>query len=274
MSYSNKKRNLNEIDGGEFLLNVFKIVLIIASIWGIIYFYFNVVKPKERKYINHSKYAYAQIQEELTKFYKEKGYIYNSKDDINDEFCEVLRKKYSPYKGTCNTNPAGGHDINVVFKKGNITIYGMEKPPFEFEGNLVKDFYIDINGEKGENTMGIDRLPLRIYSKGLLGGIVTPVNCSVYDYKEYGIPLSPICQTGTEINFLNSNKPLSFRIKQIGSNEGKSRFLGKNISFARADCAAFGAELMGFDELCEKRGFHWLTGCYHEYTCAIELDND
>ena len=84
MSYSNKKRNLNEIDGGEFLLNVFKIVLIIASIWGIIYFYFNVVKPKERKYINHSKYAYAQIQEELTKFYKD----YNISSIVNH--CENL----------------------------------------------------------------------------------------------------------------------------------------------------------------------------------------
>ena len=120
MSYSNKK--LNEIDGKEFLLKVFKIILTIAMIYGLIYFYFNVVKPEERRFIKGSRYAYSVIQEELTKYYKENAKIYNSKEDTLDDFCEILRVKHSPRQGTCNTNKAGGHELNIALKKYNYTM--------------------------------------------------------------------------------------------------------------------------------------------------------
>ncbi|MBR5774502.1 MAG: hypothetical protein IKY44_06600 [Clostridia bacterium] len=70
---------------------------------------------------------------------------------------------------------------------------------------------------------------------------------------------------------MDSKIPFSYDVIQVGGKDGKSRRLNQNVPFLRADCIAFGSEILGADEYCEKRGYYWLTACYHEYFCAINF---
>ncbi len=241
---------------------------IILVLWFFKWAYFDVYKPKEKLYIKNSKYAYQLIQSELTELYKQKGYVYDSLTQDNDPLCEVLREKYDNL-GTCNVGIVGAQG-NIKLPKG-ITLHGFENRPRNGEGSLIKDIIIDVNGEKGENTLGVDRAPIRIYSTGRMGGMISPVNCKVSDQRDYELDYSPICTAGIDINFMDSKMPFSFSIFQIGGKKGESKYIAKNISFLRADCMAFGGELIGAMEFCEMRGYHWTTACYHDYYCAIEL---
>lgn len=241
------------------------ILLIVFFNWA----YFDIYKPEEKQYIKNAKYAYKIIQQESFKIYKDRGYIYKEIDDEYDSICQVLRDKYDS-SANCEIKDTIGQDYSIKFKNG-ITLHGFEKRPYEFEGVLVKDIIIDTNGLKGENTIGMDRVPIRIYSSGRMGGKLSPVNCRVSDYRDFGIDYASICAGGADINFMDSKIPLSYNIFQIGGKKGQSKYVGKNVSFLRADCTAFGAELIGADEYCELKGFQWATACYHDYNCAIEL---
>lgn len=273
MSYTNnKKKNNGDLDFFEIFNAVILAFLVIGVLWFIKWVYFDVYKPEEKKYINNSRYAYEIIQKELTEYYKQKGRIYTQdNNDGIDEFCEIIRNKYSPVYGKCNIEDVVSGEPNIILKNKGIYIYGFEKKAFPSDGTLVKDIIIDVNGPKGENTFGIDQVPVRIYSSGRLGGMLSPINCKKEDSEEFGISHSPICPLGFEFNFMDSKIPFSYDVIQVGGKNGKSRRLGQNISFLRADCIAFGSEILGAEEYCDKRGYHWLTACYHEYFCAIQF---
>ena len=258
----------------NILTNVLTVLLCVGFVALIVHIYFNVYKPEEKKYIKRSRYVYKVIQSELTEFYKTKQYVYKkdeATDEYQDEFCELLVSKYSNNGGNCTSSDFLGLQENFTFKKNKATIYGMEKPPFYYDGTLVKDFIVDVDGKKGKNTIGIDRVPLRIYSTGRMGGLLTPVNCNQEDEQRFYMERSKLCDANVQINFLSSKIPIGFDIIQIGSKNGKSRKLNTNIPFLRADCLAFGAEMLGFDDYCEQRMYHWMTACYHEYPCAVQL---
>ncbi|MBR5303512.1 MAG: hypothetical protein IKU37_01635 [Candidatus Gastranaerophilales bacterium] len=275
MSYINnlnKNKKNGELDFFEIFNKTVLLLLGIGVIWFIKWAYFDVYKPEEKRYIKNSRYAYKIIQTELTKYYRKKGYVYNKDEDSAvDEFCEVLRNKYSPIYGNCNIEEKISNEPNIIFKNKGIHIYGFEKKHFPSDGTLVKDIIIDVNGTKGENTFGVDQVPIRIYSTGRMGGMLSPVNCKKEDTEDYGISYSPICPAGFDFNFMDSKIPFSYDVYQIGGKNGKSKRLGQNISFLRADCIAFGSEILGASEYCEKRGYHWLTACYHEYFCATQF---
>ena len=101
--------------------------------------------------------------------------------------------------------------------------------------------------------------------------MLSPVNCKKEDLEDYGIPYSPVCPSGFDFDFMDSKIPFSYDIIQVGGKKGKSRYLSQNISFLRADCSAFGSEIYGATEYCDKRGYPWLTACYHEYFCATKF---
>lgn len=268
----NKKDDINFV---EIFNAVFLSLLAIGILWFIKWVYFDVYKPEEKRYIRNSRYAYKLIQDELTKYYRENGFVYNSNNEnALDEFCETIRKKYSPLYGKCIVEDKISDEPNIVLKNKNIYIYGFDKKPFEYGGTLVKDIIIDTNGKKGENTFGVDQVPIRIYSSGRMGGLLSPINCKKEDEEDYGIPYSPICPAGFDFDFMDSKIPFSYDVLQVGGKNGLSKRLGQNVSFLRADCIAFGAELIGADEYCEKRGFHWLTACYHEYFCATQFHGE
>lgn len=244
---------------------------IILVLWFFKWAYFDVYKPEEKKYIKNSKYAYQLIQSELIELYKQKGFIYESLTQDNDPFCEILKDKYDN-TGSCNVGVINAQG-NIKLPKG-ITLHGFENRPIKSDGTLVKDIIIDVNGQKGENVLGVDRAPIRIYSSGRMGGKISPVNCKTSDVRDYGLEYSYICTAGVDINFMDSKTPFNFSILQIGGKKGESRYIAKNVTFLRADCMAFGGELIGALELCETRGYQWTTACYHDYFCAIELKKD
>ena len=244
-------------------------IAIILVIWFFKWAYFDVYKPEEKKYISHSRYAYKLIQKELTEFYKKDKFVYESMTQDIDPFCEVLKEKYDPL-GSCGVGVIGAEQ-NIKLPKG-ITLHGFEKRPYDFEGTLAKEIIIDVNGLKGENTLGVDRAPIRIYSTGRLGGMISPVNCNIMDMRDFGIPYaSSVCSAGIDIDFMNSKIPFSFSIFQIGGKKGESKYIARNVTFLRADCQAFGGELTGMVDFCEAKGYQWATACYHDYFCAIEL---
>ncbi|MBQ4646649.1 MAG: hypothetical protein IJB79_04815 [Candidatus Gastranaerophilales bacterium] len=272
MSNYNKKKNKNEdLDFLEVFKAVALILFGIGFLWFLKWVYFDIYKPEEKKYIKNSMYAYEILQEELTKFYREKGFVFEDVNQKQDEFCELVRQKYSPDYGSCNVGHFVSTNPNIIFKNRGIFIYGFEKPPIQSDGTIVKDLIIDVNGEKGENTLGVDRVGIRIYSTGRMGGMISPINCKREDEEDYGIPYSPACTAGFNMNFMDMKIPFGYDVTQIGGKKGKSRRLGQNITFLRADCIAFGGEIVGATEFCDKRGYHWLTACYHEYFCSMQL---
>ena len=267
------KQSLADINVDEIIFQIFKIIIIVCIIGFSLWVYFGVYKPKEKNYIKHTRNAYRLIEKEAKEIFRRDGQIYTDKDE-KDILCEALAKKYSRFGGKCNVSKRSGLLPNFNIGKTKVTIYGMNMPAYFYDGTFVKDIIIDVDGDKGENALGIDRTPVRIYSSGRMGGMLSPVNCKIEDKKRYDMHYSHICPNGADINFFDSKIPLSYNILQVGGKHGESKYVGKNISFLRADCAAYGSELLGVDEFCTQRGYQWLTACYHDYYCAIELSKD
>ena len=248
------------------IVNIILIIIGIILIISGILFAIKAYNPKQKNYIKKSNIAYQIIQEKINNIYRKQKYLF---DDKNDNICEILAKELSKEKANC-INTSKDYSKNFKIDKTSIEIWGLEKAPLKYENTLIKDFFIDINGSKGENKIGTDRTPLRMYSTGRLGGILTPVNCSKDDEKYYGIKYSPICLNETQINFLANNLPFGFDILQIGGKNGKTKKINANIPFLRADCVAFGGELIA-GNYCNSKGYYWNTACYYDYLCAVEL---
>ena len=271
MSRNNSKFDA-EIDAGKFFLGIFMFFFVIGLIFLMIWFFKNVYNPEERAYIKGVRYAYSNIQNELIDFYSKNQHIFDAEKKDDDEFCQLLISKYAKNGGGCTSFNPNFPVQNFTFKGKKIAIYGLEKPVFKDNGAYVKDIIVDINGEnKGDNQVGSDRAILRIYSSGRMGVFITPVNCSRDDEKEYGMKRSTYCIGGQEINYLAQNKPLGFDIIQIAGDKGKTKVISNNVSFIRADCMAFGGDLLGDDDYCEAKMFYWLKGCYDDYVCNINL---
>lgn len=268
-------KNTKKTPSINILAILIRVIIIIASIALIVLFvwlYFNVYKPEEKRFIKNSRIAYNKISNVIYEIYKEKQCVYEKPDEARDSVCEILAKKLSKNSlGNCMRNPTGMPQLNFVIKNTKIAIYGLERPSVSQDNNnIIKEFIIDVDGEeKGENEVGKDRVPVQIHSSGRMGGRLMPVNCNVKDMINYGMPMSKSCPMGTELNFLTTNVPFGFDVNQIGSAEGKIKKITSDVSFARADCAAFGGEVLG-DEYCNDKGIYWLKRCYEEYYCGFE----
>jgi len=267
------KESLSDINVDEIIFITFKTICIVALIWFSLWVYFCVYKPQEKRYTKHTKNAYVMIEKEAREIFRKDKQIYTENDTV-DSLCEALAKKYKSRTSNCQVSKRGALIQNFTFGKTKVAVYGMNMPAFSFNGTLVKDIIIDIDGEKGKNEFGIDRTPVRIYSSGRMGGMLSPVNCKVEDIRRYGFDRSALCPSNHDVNYFATNVPLNYNIIQIGGKGGESRYVGKNISFLRADCTAYGSELLGMDEYCEHRQYQWLTACYHDYYCAIEIAKD
>lgn len=262
-----------EIDAGKFFKTLFYIFFSIGLLSFSVWYFGSVYNASEREYIRGARYAYSILQKEITTIYQKQGFVFDNKTGSEDSFCLYLAEKYSKDSvGACtNFNPTMPSE-NFTFKDQKISIYGLEKPVFSYNGNQVKDIIIDVNGEKkGENQVGKDRVILRIYSKGQSGGIITPVNCSNMDESDYGFKKSIYCIGSQEFNYLTSNKPLGFDIQQTNMDNGTKRIIGNNLSFIRADCSVTDGMYTGAEDYCEDKSFYSLRGCEDEYECNIEL---
>lgn len=262
----NKKSNTSETS----VLNIAVAVILIIAVSTAIYFGVKIYNPKKQKFIKGSNYAFKILQSEVYDYYKENKAVYTSKDDVVDKFCRIVGEKYSKDGADC-TYSKGIMKKNFTFKNTKIEIWGMEKPAYDFEGTLVKDFIIDTDGEnKGDNTLGSDRVPIRIYSTNRMGGLISPVNCKHSDDSDFDIPYASICSNSEEINYMAEKVPFGFDVYQIGGKQGKTKAILRDVPFLRADCAAFGGE-MAAGYYCDEKGMYWLQDCYDEYTCAVWL---
>ena len=245
-----------------------RIIFAIFIIW-LIKTCVTAYNPAEKKYIRVSRDVYEKIQAESIRLYKEKGFVWESEKDMVDYLCEALKEKYDR-NATCQVGVISDGKANIKFKNG-ATISGFEKPLIAYGSELVKDVIIDVDGPKGKNTMGVDRVPVRIYSSERMKGNVVPLNCQMDDFRDFGIEISKVCETGVNINFMGTNLPLGFDIIQVatdGTNVTKK--LSRNVSYLRADCVAFGADLTGASDYCELKKYYWSTACYHDHYCLIE----
>lgn len=269
----NDKEKFSDIEVDEILFKFFKTTFVLLFIGLILWTYFGLYKPKERKFKKFTVDAYLKIEKTANEIYRKDNQIY-TKDDTVDKLCETLAKKYAVWGMNCRITKKGSVEKNFSFGKTKVTVYGMNAPAFPYDGTLVKDIIIDIDGDKGANIIGEDRIPVRIYSSGRMGGMLSPVNCSIEDKKRYDMNISSLCPVGNNTNYMDRKFPLGYNVMQVGGKKGESRYIGKNVSFLRADCTAYGSELLGMDEFCEQRGYQWLTACYHDFYCAIELAKD
>ena len=270
MPKNNNKKRVQIIDVGAIITKVFSIIFAILLITGGSWYYISIYNPQQKKFIKKSRIAYNAISEVIYDIYKEKQRVYDRPDEPTDSVCEILAEKLADKKGTCRRDNTAIPKFNFKIKKTNIEIYGLERIGEVQNDNIIKEFIIDIDGEsKGKNEIGVDRVPVQIHSTGRMGGKLMPVNCNPKDLIEYGMQLSKSCPVGTELNFLTSNIPFGFDVNQIGSKEGKIKKVTLDVSFVRADCAAFGGDIIA-DDYCNEKGIYWLKRCYEEYYCGIE----
>ena len=268
MSRKHNKRNKNYKEQLISILNIIKYIIAVILIIFTVKFSIKIYNPAQKNFIKKSNLAYQKIQNEINKTYKIQNYLFKENED---NLCQELANKLSKSGANCyNTSP--NYSKNFTIGKTKIEIWGLEKPAYKYEDTLAKDFFIDINGSKGENAFGIDRVPVRVYSSGRMGGTLSPINCSKEDEERYGFYYSPICAGSQNIDFLMTNIPFGYNVVQIGGPEGITNRLNRDISYLRADCIAFGGELIAND-YCEEKNYFWLQACYHEYICAIELSN-
>ena len=264
---SNLKKRQKKLEELKSLFNIIAIIISVFLFIGAIKIGIKIYNPQKKNYIKNTNLAYELIRKELNQVYKTQKYVIKSIEE--DNVCELLGQKLSSSGGNCY-NTSQNYSFNFKIKRTDIEILGLEKPAYNLEGNLVKDFIIDINGSKGENRFGVDRVPVRLYSTGRLGGNLSPINCSKDDEKDYYFYYSPICAGEPEINFMATNTPFGYDVMQIGGKKGVSNKLNRDIPFLRADCIAFGGELIA-GEYCDAKGYSWLSACYHDYLCATEL---
>ncbi len=253
----------------------FKKVMVVVFAIAFLFLYFKVYNPFYHIKLKKINTTYKLIQDETTKIFKKNGYVFNK--DVEDDFCSIIASNIKTSDVNCFRvlNNSTFYDKNFKINKTKVDILGLNRPYFEENGVLVKEFIIDVDGvDKGENITGVDRFPMKIYSTGILAGRVLPVNCNPKDKINYDIPYSLACGNGGEsVNFLGQNKPFGYNVIQIGGNNGKSVEILHDVSFMRADCAAMGGDMISSD-YCDDKQIYWLSACYDEFPCAIEMSDE
>lgn len=267
--YSNRKNGLDK-DITQQTVVFIKFALVGGFIALMLFLFFKFCNPTQRNINNKAMYLLNFFQDEITKIYNENKKVFDYEQNFaSDVLCEKLAQASSQVIYDC-TDDKVSYKKNFVIKKKKIEIYGLEKPPYKLDGTYVKDFFIDVDTRrKSSNTIGIDRFPLRIYSDGYLGGMITPINCSKDDEKAYGLTSSPLCIGGSGVNFLAFDTPFRYDVYQVGADNGKTRYLSRGVSFLRADCSAYGGEMLAWDGYCDGR-YYWLKTCYNDEPCGIE----
>ena len=265
-----KKGKLN--NSIDLYFPVIKKVFTGLFVLTMLFLYFKVYNPFYHIKLKKINTTYKLLQAETTKIYKEKGYVFDK--DTKDDFCLKMANNIKTSDVSCS-DFSTFFEKNFKVNKTKVDILGLNRPYFEENGVLVKEFIIDVDGvDKGENATGVDRFPMRVYSTGILGGRIVPANCNIRDKANYDIPYSEACGNGSEsTNFLANNKPFGFNVIQIGGDNGKSVEILHDVSFIRADCAAMGGDLVSND-YCDDKQIYWLSACYDEFPCAIEISND
>lgn len=270
--YTNKGKGLDKDITDEVFVFI-KFFAIACVIFLLLLAYFKLYNPKKHSVTTKSMYVLNFFQSQVSDMYNKEKKVFSFEKTTPDELCQKLAEASSVYTFDC-VDDGVSYKKNFVIKKQKIEIYGLEKAPYKLDGTYVKDFFIDVDlDRKSANTIGIDRFPLRVYSDGYLGGVITPINCSKDDEISYSLTTSPVCAGGNGANFLALDSPFSFDVYQVGGDNGKTRYLSKGIPFLRADCNAYGGEMLAWDGFCDGR-YYWLKTCYNDEPCGVSPSKD
>ena len=252
-------------------------VLFVMSV--VFWSYVNIYRPKERGFLTKARLAWRLIQDETIEIYNKQNYLFKKSALKKDDYCYALAQKLASGEYNCATPEDGGEEgfaeRNFTIKGTKIDVLGLEQPAFYDQGTLAKDIIFDTDGyKKGANRIGIDRIPVRIYSTGRLGGMLAPVNCNPQDETAFGLKLSKFCERGNEINYLETTYPFSFDIYQIGANAGRTKHMRSDISYLRADCYAFSGDIMDVYEYCTRKAMYQFKTCFDETNCVMNLSTE
>ena len=272
MSRKNKNSVLDR-DITEEAFAILKFLLIAGFAFLVVFLFFKFYNPKKHNTIKRSMYLLNLFQSEVTKIYTENKKVFAPEASNPDMLCQRLAEASGAVSYDC-LDDGVTYKRNFVIKKKRIEVYGLEKPPYKLEETYVKDFFIDVDtSRKSENIIGVDRFPLRIYSDNYMGGMITPINCSKDDEVAFSLTTSPVCAGGTGINFLATDFPFGFDVYQVGADGGITRYLNRGIAFLRADCNAYGGEMLAWDDYCNGR-YYWHKTCYNDEPCGIQPSKD
>ncbi len=268
MSKYNKRSALDR-DVTEEVFAIIKFIVIAGIIYLILFLFFKFYNPKKHITVKKSMYLLNTFQTEVNKIYSADKRVFSYEPTNPDMLCQKLADALSVRSYDC-ADDGTSFKKNFTIKKKKIEVYGLEKPPYKLEETYVKDFFIDIDlSRKSADTIGVDRFPLRIYSDGYMGGMITPINCSKDDEVAFSLTTSPVCAGGSGLNFLATDFPFGYDVYQVGADGGKTRYLNHGIAFLRADCNAYGGEMLAWDDYCNGR-YYWHKTCYNDEPCGIE----
>ena len=269
MPKNTDKRSILDRDITEEATALFKFIMIAGFIGFFLFLYIKFYNPQKHNTYDRSMYLLRHFQAQVNLIYQERKHVFDYEQSNPDTFCQKMAEASDVIGYDC-TDDSNTYKKNFVIKKKKIEVYGLEKPAYKLDGTYVKDFFIDVDlSKKSADTIGIDRFPLRIYSDGYIGGMITPINCSKDDEIAFSLVTSPVCAGGNGFNFLASDFPFSYDVYQVGADGGKTRYLNHGISFLRADCNAYGGEMLAWDGYCNGR-YYWHRTCYNDEPCGIE----
>ena len=270
-----RRRDYSSILYVEYVIKkVGATVFMVLCVVTFFYLYFTKFQPAKRTFARKCSAAWNIIQTKTFSLYRKQGYLFDGKFRLGRNFCEELALDIADEKQAidCRPDPSDKPVRNFTLKGTKTDILGLEKPFMVQEGIIFKDIVIDVNGAyQGKNSIGEDRMLLRVYSNGFMAGKLSPVNCKLSDEKDYGIKKSPYCADSPEVDYLEEKFPFAFDVTQTGADLGRTRHLRSGISFARADCVASMGELLYLDEYCSQKGIYQLKTCFDDVPCNVSL---
>ncbi|MBR1617146.1 hypothetical protein IJ670_03255 [bacterium] len=264
------KKKRRNIDSSGFYPNLFKVSSVVVLIIGVFYAIYQMYFTPEKTLSRGCRHAIEILQNEADKMYASKGYVFDQGAANDGSFCNTVGTKYSKFSVKCYNT-----DIKKIMRNFTIwhrvTIYGLEKPLTKSETEAYKDIVIDVNGDFYPNKIGVDRVPVRIYSEGPHAGEIMPVNCNKQDEAIYGYKISKYCSRDSETNYLAQNVPFGYNVIYYGADAAslKRNVLEKNVSYLAADCKAKNGQGFAGTEYCENAPVPWLYRCYEKGSCEF-----
>lgn len=242
-------------------------------------------------------YANGAISDKYGEFYPD-----DASEASGDWYCNSISDMFN----LTNTPNCSSTNAQFVFPNG-VTVDGLAQAwsiPYKYKSDtcldnelckeapdfLYKNILLDTNGTKGPNTLGIDRVPLRIYRGysalgGDISGLVTPA-CGTYDYVHdpngnvVNLNTNSYCETG--FDFIQDNELISYNIYRAdkvldgmkdwsgGKMKDKSTtatLVIGTIPYMQADCMAYGGNGFFNKIQCEAAGYKLHEKCSNYDIC-------
>lgn len=266
------KKNLFK---NAWTLSELVISLIIIGILSVAFF--NVMKFAMQKNKIFSYVAMKNLEKATSGIVEKTGYLKQvidgegkyissiGEDSTDDAYCMYVNDNLTIKKTTgCTISDGAEMDKGSVVLPNNITYYGLANKYIvdsDDDSYSYKHLMIDINGEEKPNQVGVDRIPVDVYT-GSYAGVIRPSDCRIADNK------NPYCSD--DINFRNDNSLISYDVYEmsLAGKNSRNKPLLNDVNLAQADCFAYGgARGILTRRDCANLGYHLSKFCANDVTC-------